>query len=225
MRAYLKPTEPHYSRLNEAIAVLGLPKKCSVCLLEGDHSDLLVCNSCPARFLFHTSCWNKWAGHNSSIPSSWEPCSRIKFIDWVWVNWLLYSNVPLAQLQDMCIYDIWSIWFNLPHHQDESDCPKLHLHPRMAHLVNMKRSNYIRYYPSLISFIGETGVGKSTIIRALIRNISPETKAYPVPVPIHDKNMREVLYHPDSIRLYADPETLSSEVPLFYAGMNVTWQL
>ena len=226
MTAYLKSTERHYSRLKEAIQVLGLPKNCSVCLLEGDHSDLLVCSSCGTRFVFHRSCWNNWPEHNPSSLNSWDSCVKIDFIDWVWVNWLLYSNVPLAQLEQLCIEDVWSLWLTVPHHhQDESGCPKLHLHPRMQNLANMKRSNFVRQYPSLISFLGETGVGKSALIRALIRNISPDTKAYPVPIPVYDRKMLEVKYHAGDIHLYTDPETLSSEVALFYAGMNATWQV
>jgi energy-coupling factor transporter ATP-binding protein EcfA2 len=150
----------------------------------------------------------------------WEPCAKSDFRDWVWINWLLYSRVPRAQAEQMHIEDIWATWFAVPHYQNEYP-PKLHLYPRMQHLVNMKRSNVARQFPSLIAFFGETGSGKSTLIRALIRNISPNTKAYPVPVPGDDSALDRIKSTSGDVHLYADPESLSTEVPLFYAGVYI----
>ena len=206
-------------RLKEAVKTLGLPVTCSVCRKDGDPNDLLSCDGCGPRFIFHKRCWAEWAEHKPNRGlTMYEPCVKSEFRDWVWINWLLYSRVPRAQAEQMHIEDIWATWFAVPHYQNEYP-PKLHLYPRMQHLVNMKRSNVARQFPSLIAFFGETGSGKSTLIRALIRNISPDTKAYPVPVPGDDSALDRIKSTSGDVHLYADPESLSTEVPLFYAGV------
>ena len=191
-----------------------------MCRKDGDPNDLKICDGCGPKFNFHSRCWAEWAEHkaNGGRRTVWEPCTKSEFKDWVWINWLLYSRVPRAQAEQLHIEDIWATWFAVPHYQNEYP-PKLHLYPRMQHLVNMKRSNVARQFPSLIAFFGETGSGKSTLIRALIRNISPDTKSYPVPVPGDDSALDRIKSTSGDVHLYADPESLSTEVPLFYAGV------
>ncbi|RSL74784.1 hypothetical protein CEP53_000019 [Fusarium sp. AF-6] len=68
-------------------------------------------------------------------------------------------------------------------------------------------------YPSLISFVGDTGSGKSTLIRSIIESLAPG-QDYQVPV----QGVAGDKYESTSsdVHLFADPETQSSQVPRFF---------
>ncbi|KAI4192229.1 MAG: hypothetical protein LQ346_004408 [Caloplaca aetnensis] len=112
--------------------------------------------------------------------------------------------------------DLWSSWFNVPNRQGRA---KLYVYPRPQTLINKAQavrdgSRPFEQYPSLVSFFGETGGGKSTIISALVRNAALYClKDVPIPGN-HAERFRSTSA---GIHLYCDPKTIDSDVPLFYA--------
>lgn len=196
---------------------MQISRKCTHCRQEGSVPTLCVCAGCGGR-TFHKTCWENWVLHEAD--DGLEKCKEpTEFSEFVWIKHLLYSNISPEEQATLHRGDVWSTWFGVPHQQDD---PKLYVYPRLQVLVG--EANGIRdedkdleQYPSLISFFGDTGGGKSTIIRALIRNAAlDDCKSGAVPIPGNSVDRHKSTS--GDVHLYSDPATINTRVPLFYAG-------
>jgi hypothetical protein len=93
--------------------------------------------------------------------------------------------------------------------------PSLWGYSRMADLLTDNRVPEIQY-PSLVSFIGRTGSGKSTLVRSLIR-FSCHNPPTPGMEPIASSPNAPHKSTSSDVHLYSDPGTQYEERPLFLA--------
>ena len=188
-----------------------------MCHQNGSPSSLLICGGCGGR-PYHKHCWDQWPDHRPGALVAYEPCGKTEFEDFVWIHWLLHSNISPEKQEKLHMDDIWTTWFGVPHYQS---LPRLDIYPRLKSLLEKSAAISpfpvpTRQYPSLISFFGDTGGGKSSLIRALIRNAAPTRREFEVPVPGNQAERHRSTS--GDVHLYGDPETLHTKVPIFYAG-------
>ncbi|KAL8843022.1 MAG: hypothetical protein Q9176_002325 [Flavoplaca citrina] len=110
-------------------------------------------------------------------------------------------------------------WFGIE--KDPNGPPIFQDHGRFAALMaDTKQPNAGVRYPQLVSFVGETGAGKSTLIKMLVslkEHKLPNHADMPFESPVvgsmkHDKSPTS-----GDVHLYADPETAFTRLPMLYA--------
>ncbi|KAE9378224.1 FabD/lysophospholipase-like protein [Stipitochalara longipes BDJ] len=90
---------------------------------------------------------------------------------------------------------------------------------RKLPILDTDKPSIIRqaFYPRLVAFFGDTGMGKSTIIKNLIRHLT-SSKAFDVPV----VGSRAEAQNSTSagVHIYMDPDTFRHERPIVYVGIR-----
>ncbi|KAF4460614.1 calcium-independent phospholipase A2 [Fusarium albosuccineum] len=124
---------------------------------------------------------------------------------------LLEAPPPGHQLRSHA-RDMRCTWIGMPA-RPKGQWPQVHVWPRLNGLVDKLEGPSVRQYPSLVSFIGDTGSGKSTLIRAMIRMSKPGGRD-DAPIP-GTSNGRWVSTSSD-IHVYSDPITLPTKSPTFF---------
>ena len=123
------------------------------------------------------------------------------------------------ELEALHIDDEDSTWFSIA--RNSSNLPTFQDHGRYAMLMaNSALLEHGTRYPQLVSFIGQTGAGKSTLVKMLIEQRSGflddrGQSIFPCPVVGSLKN--ENVPTSGDVHLYADPKTYLGRAPLLYA--------
>lgn len=127
------------------------------------------------------------------------------------------SHDPVIQ-RKLHVEDEDTTWFGIE--RDESDNPVFQDYSRFAELMLNSASGETTRYPQLVSFIGQTGAGKSTLIKMLIeqqRVYKDRATAQLFPTPIPGSTRDDNVATSGDVHLYADPATYMGTLPMLYA--------
>ena len=143
----------------------------------------------------------------------------------MWIKYLLFSDKSPEEQAHLHKNDIWSTWFGVPNRLSDWQA-NLYLFNRLESLIaQAEDSRYgepvTEQFPSLVSFFGDTGGGKSTLIKALVQNAASDAISQ---VPIPGNHIDRHKSTSGDVHLYCDPKTINSKVPIFYAGMSTFTQ-
>ncbi|EWZ80936.1 hypothetical protein FOWG_15265 [Fusarium oxysporum f. sp. lycopersici MN25] len=145
--------------------------------------------------------WNKIKGVVSNIASSFSPASHFQRDETT--KWFgLHISSPPGRKDRIATLVETTRFSNL---LEES----LHFHKRSPK----------RQYPSICSFVGDTGAGKSTLIRSLIFDSEQALDFDPLdaPVPGAQTGSSAIRSTTGEVNLYLDPSTFGTVAPMFYA--------
>lgn len=162
----------------------------------------------------HRVCLAKYQGHRSGDED--DSCMEVEFMEFAFTHYLLDTSLLEKKKEELHERDLATAWIGLPFLQ-RREFPHLHVWPRLQQLLDTAKDPPPRQYPSLVSFIGDTGSGKSTLIRAMIQLIRPkEIKKHSLPIPGFASDIFESTT--SDVHVYADPRTLATENPMFFVG-------
>ncbi|KAL4986567.1 hypothetical protein BDW68DRAFT_197978 [Aspergillus falconensis] len=168
----------------------------------------------PCGHVFCDKCWGKSPPHvrqrvQGGIPHEKTDPRLAKIIEQT-----LEVELDEKQQSWMHLNDENSSWFGTL--RDDDDDMVFHDHGRFADLMAemSARKRQLRY-PGLVSFVGQTGAGKSTVVKLLIelQSVShPETQ-----VPVVGSATNQDLPTSADVHLYSDPVSWATDTPILYA--------
>jgi hypothetical protein len=184
----------------------------------------VYCFGCKKTY--HDGCWIKkhrrCSDSEDDSDDEFESCPPpTPMRDHILVRILLTSDEEDFRHLQLHIDDVYTKWFGVPYDRSE---PKLFIWPRLNYCFRSQptipgtskpKIAILQQYPSVCSFFGETGAGKSTIIKALLC-LQQRCSRCEFPVSGNDKNSH--ISTSGDVHLYPDSGTINELYPLLYAG-------
>ena len=190
-------------------------RPCEVC--EEHKSKTYYCVNCDGNFC--DPCWDKERPHaQGKFGPDGLPHEKA---DPLVVNRLKETFAPPDNpkiQQRMHIEDEDTTWFGIA--RDATNMPIFQDYGRYATLMANSATGELTRYPQLVSFIGQTGAGKSTLVKMLIeqqRIHSNPTSVHLFPTPIVGSVRNDNVPTSGDVHLYADPGTYLGPLPMLYA--------
>ena len=127
----------------------------------------------------------------------------------------LQSERNLEQQTLLHVQDEDASWFGTGKDMDSGDMvfQDFGRYPRLMEMHSSARRR--TKFPALVSFVGQTGAGKSSLIRLLIESLAP-VNAVPQ-VPVVGSTLHADLPTSGDVHLYPDLSTFESDQPILYA--------
>ncbi|KAI0514604.1 hypothetical protein F5B22DRAFT_610121 [Xylaria bambusicola] len=189
-----------------------MASSCEVC--QGEDG-LDFCTGCNDYYC--NNCWGKRRAHRDGkqlgpggIPHERVNPEIVKRVD-ACVTGPVNEQEEREQHED----DQDTTWFGLD--RDSGGDPVLSEYRRYASIMmtsTTERSTI--QYPGLVSFVGQTNAGKSTLIRLLINRARRQENLAGLAAPVVGRGDSELPTSAD-VHLYADPETFSADQPILFA--------
>ncbi|MCJ1354083.1 MAG: hypothetical protein MMC33_004070 [Icmadophila ericetorum] len=187
---------------------------CEVCCEEFKPS--FYCVHCDSSFC--DTCWEKQIPHKPDKRPPDGPHEKVDRLVVERYRSILEPSFNIQELDDLHKEDEDTEWFGVGRNQANE--PMFEDYGRYATLMAQSLSEVqdVRY-PQLVSFVGQTGAGKSTVVKLLINHqdirTNPTLKPqFPSPVVgVVDDNLPTSA----NVHLYADPETIMGNMPVLYA--------
>lgn len=189
---------------------------CADCKTYG--SNRAYCNVCSLSMC--VPCWNRQLCHKTTdhvIPHEKTPISLAKKTKAVF-------NPDIkdeAEREELHCKDVLTSWFGV--HREDTARPLLRDYGRFEGLVaSMKQSSEndvsrldpSTRYPSFVSFVGQTGAGKSSLIKLIVDLGAKTQEQFDTPVVGTIGNTSPTS---TDVHLYLDPHTSDSDHPILYA--------
>lgn len=169
----------------------------------------------PCNAVFCDSCWPGERAHRqrAQMPGG-VPHEKIDPSVAKKIQNALEAGLTDKEQAVLHVKDEDTTWFGA--WKDEQDDVVFQDYGRYANLMaeNSAKHRKVRY-PALVSFVGRTGAGKSTLIRLLIELYSSTTERPQVPV-VGSVNHQDIPTSGD-VHLYCDPNTSDGKHPVLFA--------
>lgn len=176
--------------------------------------DCHFCWRCQTTFC--DQCWESQPAHRQGRPRNQGGIPHEKSNPDVAkkIEKILESALNDEQQAMLHVQDEDSSWFGTG--KDEHDDLVFQDYGRYANIMAEKSARHRRLrYPALVSFVGQTGAGKSTLVRLLIELCSSSKERLQVPV-VGSVSHSDTPTSGD-VHLYYDPKSSDGEHPVLYA--------
>lgn len=164
------------------------------------------CYACKINYC--ESCWRAQIPHRRNMDGHRKIDIAIARI----IHNTLDVKLTEQEQAKMHLLDECTSWFGAVKSKDGA---RFRDFGRYAALVAERNSSERkRCYPALVSFVGETGAGKSSLIKLLVSTQAPTATA---PTPVVGSTANAETPTSGDVHLYADPDTFDTDRPLLYA--------
>ena len=145
-------------------------RQCSYCTTDEDFY-CIICDveNCKTRFCArHETCWDKHLPQAIRVAQKHVPIDPLPQL---FVEAVTYKETDPDKQKRMHQRDELARWFNIRRDNLLAGRPDLYVYDRFTQLCDPNLSGNQetrRHYPSFVSFVGDTSVGKSTLVRAML---------------------------------------------------------
>ena len=211
------------SRTRTGSSTAASGEACEACQVVGPRRS--YCNVCS--FVFCDGCWDAQLVHKSKrLAVGAIPHEKTEHNVARKVQDVLTPALTDEARERLHTADIDTTWFGVV--REEHELPLFRDYGRYANIIATTKDLRVdsastlsattdrseTLYPSLVSFVGQTGAGKSTLIKLLIDLKSEASEGFPTPVV--GAAGRDVSTSED-VHLYLDPDSSESQAPLLFA--------
>jgi hypothetical protein len=175
------------------------------------------CSYCDVNFC--DDCWDKHGPHKAGrtdpdgLPHEKANPTIVKRLQHI-----LTPPQEHSEQQMLHIEDEDTTYFGMVRNSQSS--PAFQDYGRYSAIMADSNSGEFKFrYPQLVSFIGQTGAGKSRLIKMLIdqQERTNLPRDWSLPSPVAGTSANNAVHTSGDVHLYSDPSTYNTEYPLLYA--------